>query len=475
MNANLDPRQLVLAAIAFLVPMTLLLARRERALLAWVCFTLGIQLLDTSIVTNLPAARIVGLLLVPRALSMLRIVRRIPIGRVIILQFVYLAVLGIIFGFLIPWPSGEIDRAFNQIAPGRATIYLIRSVADISLTLFVARQLISRRQPGDVLRYVLVGTTIASLSGLLEYITAVDWYGRITGLVPLNLPYRMRGFMFEPRALGLIAVQGMMICLVLYGRRRKGGLLAVAGIHAAAVFLSGSTSAIAVLLVATLAVFASDARYRASIMAPIVVTVVVIGTFITMQPQYFDTYVRNVILRLTLDRIEEEGRPESVTGDVAARMDVLDGPPVLFLAANPAYIVTGTGPGLMSLPAAKYIPDASFYNEVRERGINSPPSSGILLEVSNAGLIGLGMWFIIVLGSIRAFRILAIQADSRGQEWSAMKSAFVAISASYLVQASASPIWPVFMGLGLGAAHLALAQQRRIQTIGRGRIGRLSN
>lgn len=468
MSANADPRQLLLLCIAFMVPLLLILARKERALLAWVCFTVGIQILDTSIVTNLPAARLVGLLLLPQALSMLSLVRRTAPGRAMLLQYGYLVVLGVVFGFVVPWPSGDVARAFNQGAPGRAVIYLVRTAADISLTLFVARQIFRRQQPQLVLRMVLVGSTIAALAGLLEFVTRFDWYGNITGLVPMNYPYRMRGFNFEPRGLGLIAVQGMLICLVLYSWRRTGRMLALAGLHAIALFLSGSTSAIAVFLFAAFALFITDPRYRASMYKPFLVIAGAIGLLIVTQPQYLKTYVENALLRLTTDRIEEEGRPDTPIGNLSARMDILDGPPVLFFAANPGYILTGTGPGLMSLPAAAYIPPAAFYDEVRELGVNSPPTSGLLLEVANAGLVGFALWCVIYGTSLRAFGRLVRTKRPEWRDWASARSAYAAIGASYLVQGSVSPIWPIFMGLGLGAACIARRRPRR------GKVARLA-
>jgi len=148
-----DPRQYILLAIAVFVPVFLIMTGRERWLLAWVCFTLGINLFDTKIIVNLPAARIVGLVLIPKALQSLPTVFRSLPGRALVMQYVYLVGLGILFGFRLLWPDDGLIRTFNQVAPGRTIIYLIRTAADISLTFFVARQVMKWKHPDKMLRY----------------------------------------------------------------------------------------------------------------------------------------------------------------------------------------------------------------------------------------------------------------------------------------------------------------------------------
>ena len=78
-------------------------------------------------------------------------------------------------------------RSFNQLPLGRTVIYLIRRTADISIAFFVAEQVIRTKRPDLVLKYVMIGTSIAAISGMAEILTGIDLYGAITGLRPLNL------------------------------------------------------------------------------------------------------------------------------------------------------------------------------------------------------------------------------------------------------------------------------------------------
>ena len=454
----------MLLVIAFVVPAILLLAHRDRLVLAWIGICVGFQVLDTSILTNLPAARLVGLLVIPRVMCSIREAWRTTPGRALFTQFLYLTLLAVIFGFIFPWPNVDVARAFNQLAPGRATIYLIRTAADISITLFVAQQTLRFNRPLPLTRWILVGSTVACFGGMLEFITKFDLYGNITGLVPMNYPFRMRGFNFEPRALGLISVQGLLLCLILYSRRRSLGIIFLAGLHAIGLFLSGSTSALAVAMVGSLGLLAADKRYRASIFAPLIAVAGILSILVLTQPQYIETYIENALLRLTTERIDEANRPESGIENISARVDVLDGPPLLFFASNPLFLLIGVGPGLISLPSAAYIPAAPYFDEVREAGINSPPSSGLLLEMSNAGLFGLALWATIFFSSLRAFSTLTERGLPRAEQWLLERNTFFAIGITYLVQAPVSPIWPIVMGSGIGAACLA-SRRRKVSAV----------
>jgi hypothetical protein len=448
---NTDPRQLVLLAIALLISAYLIITRHDRWLLAWVCFTISIHLFDTTLITNLPAARLVGLLLIPRTIQLIPVVARTIPGRALIIQYGYLVVLGVLFGFIFPWSDGGIERMVNQMAPGRALIYLIRTAVDISLAFFIAEQIIKLKRPDIIVKYFLFGTSVAALGGILEYVTNFDWYGTITGLNPYNYEFRMRGFNFEPRGLGLIAVYGLLLSLVLYSRRHSWRLLALIGLHAVALFLAGSTSAIIVFATAAMALFAFDRRCRGTMLILLVLAVLAFGGLVGSQSMYFLTFEENAQSRLTTDH---RGQTETLIEDIALRLDVLDGPPLLFLVSNPWYVLFGAGPGLIPLPAHAYISDFPYLKEIREKGVNSPPMIGGLLELSNAGIIGLMLWIIICISSLKAFNHLAERGKPEDGAWSIGRSTFILVVAGSLVQTSVSSIWPVFMGSGIGAAYL---------------------
>ncbi|MFA5343053.1 MAG: hypothetical protein WC381_03720 [Kiritimatiellia bacterium] len=447
-----DPRQYILLAVAVFVPLFLIVKRWERGLLAWVCFTLGINLFDTTIILNLPAARIVGLMLIPQALQNLSPISRSLPGRTLIIQYVYLVLLGVVFGFILPWPGGGYDRAFNQLAHGRTVIYLIRTAADISLAFFVARQIIKWPRPDKVLRYILAGTSAAALAAILEFMTRIDWYGMITGLRALELEYRMRGFNYEPRGLGLMTAQGMLLAVLLFSRRRLWRSYGLIVINAVGLFLSGSTSALVAAVAGASAFLLLGRRARLFIVGIVMVGALILIPIINLRTDYIRTFQENLTYRLTTARFSES--PSNVFEELAFRMEIYDGPALLFLVSNPIYLVIGTGPGLIPLPATAYIP-SSADNSWINAGLNCPPMMGGLLEISNGGIVGFMCWIIICLSSLRAFKKLTQIRPLEAKMWQTARGAFIVVAVVFFLQVSGlSAIWPVFIGMGIGAACL---------------------
>jgi hypothetical protein len=142
--------------------------------------------------------------------------------------------------------------------------------------------------------------------------------------------------------------------------------------------------------------------------------------------------------------------------EIAFRVEVFDTVALLFLAAHPIYILFGTGPGLISIPATPYLPISIYYVEYfRLTGVNSPPTMGGLLELSNAGLIGLFFWLAFFITSLKAINYLVKHNSFERRQWETGRVAFVAAAAIYLVAAGfLSSFWPLFMGVGLAAAYL---------------------
>ncbi len=450
-----DPRQLALLLVTILVPVYLIVKHRDRQLLAWICFTVCIDIFDPKVLINLPAARFTGLLLLPQAVHFLPSFFRTRPGKALILQYSYLVFLGVVFGFIFPWSSGVgLIRTFNQIAQGRAVIYLVRAAADVSLVFFVAKQIIILKSPEVVLRYLLFGTSVAALAGIAEWLTRIDFYGLITGLRSLQLEYRVRGFNYEPRGFGLIATYGIILSILLFAHQRSWKLIFMVSLNMFAFILAGSTAALVAVGLGAITLFLFDRRVRRISPVFAIIGVLVFGLLLILNTGLLNTYLGNAQMRLTTDRIQV--KPTNIIEELAFRMDIFDGPALLFLASNPIYFMIGTGPGLVPLPATAYVPQSSYYLWSSDTGINSPPSMGVMLELSNAGLIGLILCFTIYSASFRALNFLSKVNKPIGVMWLLGRNAFVCAVILYLVQASPlSAIFPIFIGYGVAAYYLA--------------------
>lgn len=454
-----DPRQLFLLFLALVVPAFFIVTRRERHLLAWICLTAGVNIFDTKVVfLNMPAARLAGLLLIPQAIRILPSIVQISSGKALIMQYVYLVFLGLIFGFIFPWPDDGLSRGFTQLAQGRTLIYLLRTAADISLIFFVARQVVKQKSFDEIIKYFLIGTAASAIVGVFEFVTQIDLLDVISGISYNKNGIRARGFNYEPRALGLMAIHGILLSFLLYSYRRSKKYLVLIGIYVLGFVVSGSTSAFGAVALGISVLFLFERRARGGFMIGMaIVGILILGIPAITEFRALASFSQSIDTRVLAGRLELT--PENIIEYLTFRMDIFDGPAVLFLLAHPFYLFTGTGPGLVPLPATSYMPQSVIFKELAETGINSPPFIGGLLEISNAGFIGLTLLFIICSSSLRALKYLCTQSNREYETWAMGRSAFAVVAAIYLAQSSPlSPIWPIFIGIGLAATYLARLQ-----------------
>jgi hypothetical protein len=145
---------------------------------------------------------------------------------------------------------------------------------------------------------------------------------------------------------------------------------------------------------------------------------------------------------------------------VAKFLDIFDYTAFMVLTSSPLAALIGVGPGLVMLPGSNFIPEEPRWSWVIEtnEGITSLPLMGVLLEWANGGVVMLLLWVAFVVACWRAFSVMAEREPERAESWRLTRGAFAVIAGTYLVQASPlSAMWPIFMGLGIGAAGMALA------------------
>jgi hypothetical protein len=460
----MDPRQFILLFVATVVPLALFAMGRTRLILGWVGLTLAVHIFDTTTITNLPAARIVGLLFLPTFLLNFRLWLRLPPARAWMVNFLYLLVLGTIFGVLWPWPDNSGARIFNLTAPGRFIVYSVRLLADVALTAFVAREIC---KPGALLylgRAIVFGATVTALAGLVTIASpTTDLYYTITGLRYLNGADRPRGLSFEPRGLGQACAYGLMVLLVYPGRTSRPRLVAVV-INLLGLLISYSTSAFALFVagVATLWLFLTR-RVRLALLGLLLLAGAMLVTGDLVAPERFEAAAAVVQEHLDPTIRLRGAFAENFGQEIAYRLDSFDASAVLFLLANPQFALIGTGPGMMMLPASDYIPPGLFTLMYGDTGLDGLPTLGPLLEISNGGLISLAAWLVQVLSCWAALRTLAARrgSDGVGPVWSFGQALFLVGVVFYVVQTSiTSPVWSVILGIGWAASATLDDEQR---------------
>lgn len=460
---NADSRQIVLLVIALIIPLYLMWTKRHRFLLSCVCFSFFVQVFDTAILINLPVGRIVGLLYLPQAISQLRHWAKLGPVKAWLASYGWLLVLGLCFGFIWPWPDTTYNRPFTLAAQGKTIIYSARLLMDLSLAIFFAVEILRARSLWWIGRAIVAGSTVSAIAGLFQFATNIDLYYIITGLGEqiLNLG-RVRGLVGEPRALGLSCTYGIMTLLI--GRNRIFTLwIVLLLLNLTALLLTYSASSMVLFGVGIIVswLFFSN-RERLIIAGAACLTATIIFLASVFAPNQFKLAIETLSLRFDPD-IKLAGIPPGTFGqEIAYRLDVFDASALLFMLDQPLYALVGTGPGLVPLPASEYVPPG-LYSLIwtPELGINSPPFHGPLLELSNGGVLSLFLWIAQVASCWIALRFLYKRSGNLSEDagwqsdnWKFGYALFLVGAAFYIVQASYTPLWCVFLGIGWVAVKL---------------------
>lgn len=437
--------------------------KRHRLLLSCVCFTFFVQIFDTVLLTNLPVGRIVGFLYIPQAISQLRQWAKLGPVKAWLINYGWLLVLGLFFGFIWPWPDTTYNRPFSLTAPGRTIIYSTRLLTDLSLAIFFAKEIFRSRSLLWIGKAMVAGSTVSAIAGLFQTITKIDLYYILTGLGDqlLNLG-RARGLVGEPRALGLSCTYGIMILLI--GRNKISPLwIVLLLLNLTALLVTYSASSMVLFTVGIFVswlFFSNRERLVMAAIAGITVTIIFLASIFASDQ--FKFAIETLSQRFDPDIKLAGIPPGTFAQEIAYRLDVFDASAMLFLLDQPFYALTGTGPGLVSLPASEYVPPG-LYSLIwtPELGINSPPFHGPLLEISNSGVLGLFLWFAQVISCLIALRFLYRRSgksdggsDEASYDWEFGYALFLIAATFYIIQTSYTPLWCVFLAIGWVAVKL---------------------
>ena len=141
--------------------------------------------------------------------------------------------------------------------------------------------------------------------------------------------------------------------------------------------------------------------------------------------------------------------------EIVFRMEVFDTSAAMFLAANPWYLLVGTGPGLVSIPATPFMPVTPYTSMYVAPGLNSPPTMGLWLELANGGLAALMLWAGSVLAGAQSLTWIATHDEAHRRSWTVARWSFVGAATIYLLAAGfLSSLWPLFLGVAMGSAFI---------------------
>ena len=449
--------EIVKLALIVIVPGWLLITRQHKKAILWLGIVSGIEVLDTNVLASISAVNAFGLICLPFVLPNIPEILATRAGKLVMFGFLLLMMLGLVYGYTYPWPDITRVRPWNQLSQGRSLIYSIRHLSELGLALYIADQVRTPGQLRFLLLSLLTGTTIVAIGVIIEGVSSVDIYPI---LVPsgraLNIG-RFRGFTGEPRTASQFAAIGLLLLITIHNLQYR---LILYLTHVTALALTLATTGLILFTIGVIIILVQG-RFRASKLVTqygLFSVAVFILLYVPFRPNlasWGTDYSAAVESRLVSNY--SWNRAVHAGDWLANQLEPFDGAAVLFLWENPKYLLFGTGPGLVSLPASRYIP--LVHQAVWGSRIDSIPHMGLLLIIANTGIIGFSLWVFLFLSCKHAIREIV----KRGNDitWQEAETLFAVLSILYLLQTR--EIWYVFLGIGLGASVMMYQQQHPLR------------
>lgn len=316
------------------------------------------------------------------------------------INFLYLIVLGFIFGFIFPWTDSSSYRSWGQNAQGRTIITLIRYFNEFVVAFYIFILLASKKIN---FRFII---------NCIGWITVISFsfgvFGLVFGALKIDLSTlsyrssdRFLGLNGEPKIMGRNSALSYAVLLLYYLKiKKEKKLLYFIVISAVGVILSLSASAIVLFLAFNLYIIIVQKNIKLIITS----TVIFIGSiFILQTNKFFVDRTQKKIEKAVFGTTESS---DSFAMTYMSRFDIFDHLALLFLYDNPQYLISGTGPNLISIPASSYLADFtkySFYEDLG--GIDSVPNVLLNNVLANSGILGVILYAIFFIRLYKYSRI----------------------------------------------------------------------
>ena len=367
-------------------------------------------------------------------------------------EYFILIILGVIFGFFLPWQEKSNMRTWSQLASGRAFVALVRIFIELLLVYYI---------------YMVFRTGKVSKEFLLNAIAIVIIISSIFAIVDLTLNHaiwkllfsnsgynsvldgRFLGWSHEPRSFGRLILIPWFILLIyrqngFYIRNSKLALLL--GFISIISSLSFSTYIIFFIGIIILVLLRFSLKKVQNGL-----TALIIGGFfifsaykIVSKTDYFQSGLVYRFIMLTEGRIDFQMRGEPF---IFTSFEVFDRAALNFFYNNINYIYFGTGPNLISIPSSKYLDKSAIitFNGT----LVGIPGVGIINHISRAGVIGLLLY---LLSFVKVNRYIK-KSDNK-----VLKEVFSVITVTYLIVGNP---W-IYFAIGYVVAQSELTLNKKI-------------
>lgn len=361
------------------------LTKNERGIIVIFIFSLIGDLFQIPLTFKIPYAHLIGLLYLPKTIQFYVKKDIAPTLKYINYEFIYLVILGLLLGFLFPW-KGDFDylREWTQKAQGKTIISLFRFLSEIGIVLvtsyWLRKQKISLAQ---LIQIISITITIQVILAIIDGLTGYHIRSTLFGFARI-IDNRFLGFNYEPRAFGQTCSFVLLGLVVLYDKKRWTRYGIIASVIGVVLSLSASTYVMTILWLIIYLFYLKKFKTLVIIGGITIVAV----TFSVASPVFRTTFDKiGIVLGSNATESEKISQTEPL---ILTRFEIFDRAALNFLIRNPLYIVTGTGPNLVTIPSSPYITNTDYL--IYGNNLNSPPHMFLVNLIARSGLIGLFLW-----------------------------------------------------------------------------------
>jgi hypothetical protein len=313
------------------------------------------------------------------------------------------------------YPAGN-ERYLVQGYLGRSLISSFRFFLEI-LSIYGSFLLFSKLGHNGSLK-ILYWVGLTSISyGSLNYISNGYLNSILFPGSRLDLSNRMIAMNGEPRVFGQSMIILFLVFFLEFIESRKLKSILVSVLFLIFLVFSFSTTSMVTLGFVCLAVISQNINFRRikkifRLVLPILLfssMAFLLYTGIFSNSEIYSSLLKktSVIFGLSDYRAEIAGDSNDVL-PIFSRLEVFDRAAMNFMADNPIFMLIGTGPNTVSIPASDYID--SYSKLIYGNRIDSVPYSGLINSFTWAGLVGL---LVLSRFYLRLFRLTSQNSYSR--------------------------------------------------------------
>jgi hypothetical protein len=398
---------------------------------------------------NLTAVKMFGVVAFPFLLREFKYFFKETSFKIILIQFLYLSLLGVYFGWISPWVDTTGIRSGKDLPHLRFIVHLGSIALELSAALYMAKCFSNNAQLIKTsLKFFVIASTTSSIAAIIENYLRFDFYSFFTGQPAVYITDRMKGFNYEPRGLSQSCAFSLIILFTFFRDLKKLSLISVPILLLGGYVYTYSTAGkITVILGITLAVILKiihlfkKGKYKTAILItiPVLIIPILASTFVSKK----EINSKTITFLKKSHLVKETG--------IINKLEVFDYASANFLDKNKQFLLQGVGPGLIYLPATDYL--TPELRGIWKDGFNALPHMGSVLLLSNGGIINFSLW--ITLFILIFFTILKKNFYTPNNVFNIV---FI-IAILYLFQ-----IRPIYLlGLAVGLSFTLRHKQKSIQ------------